>query len=60
VKCETRVSIKVEFKFAADCWWVAVEIGPDTALEIVDVLVGPIELGVNVVQLLVQWVTSGV
>jgi hypothetical protein len=52
--------IKVEFKFAADRWWVAVEIGSDTATEISDVLVGPVELGVDVVELLAQWVTSSV
>jgi hypothetical protein len=54
------VSIKVEFKFAADRWRVAVEIGPNAAVEIGYVLVGPVELGVDVVEPLAQWVTSGV
>ncbi len=54
------VLIKVEFKFAADRWWIAMKVGQDTALEIGYVPVGPVELGVDVVQLLVQWVTSSV
>ncbi len=52
------VLIKVEFKFAADRWWVAVEIGSDTATEISYMLFGPIEFGVDVAELLPQWVTS--
>lgn len=52
------VSIKVEFNFAADRWWAAVEIGPDAAVEIGYVLVGPFELGVDIAELLAQWVTS--
>jgi hypothetical protein len=52
-----RISIKVEYKFAADRWWAAVEIGPDTAVEVGYVFVGPVELGVDVAELLAQWVT---
>ncbi len=48
------VSIQVELKFAADRWWVAKEVGPDTAVEIGDVLVGPVELGVDVAEPLAQ------
>ena len=48
------VSIKVEYKFAADRWWAAVEIGPDAAVEVGYVFVGPIELGVDVAELLAQ------
>jgi hypothetical protein len=34
-----------------------VEIGPDAAVEVGYVFVGPVELGVDVVELLAQWVT---
>jgi len=46
--------MQVEFKFAANRWWVAMEVGPDAAVEIGDVLVGPVELGVDVAELLAQ------
>src|SRR6266536_483100 len=50
-----RVSIKVELNFAANRWRAALEIGPDPATEISYMLLGPIKLGVDIAELLVQW-----